>query len=163
VREREAPALHLRHLFLKEARLLKALSVRQPWAWFIVHRAKDIENRDWRDNNPGLRFRGPVLIHASSWWQQDEAEEEFEFCMETVRRHGIHLADEPTLAAIKAQRGGIVGQATITAAVPHHASPWFFGKWGLVLAEQKVLPFQACKGALGFFNPPLPAEPAVAS
>lgn len=24
-----------------------ALSIRQPWAWAILHAGKDIENRDW--------------------------------------------------------------------------------------------------------------------
>ena len=38
-----------------------ALSVRQPWAWLIVHGYKDIENRMWRTN-----VRGRVLIHASA-------------------------------------------------------------------------------------------------
>ena len=43
-----------------------AISVRQPWAWAIVHGGKDIENRDWKASNPGLRFRGAVAIHASA-------------------------------------------------------------------------------------------------
>lgn len=25
---------------------MKAISVRQPWAWLIIHGGKDIENRD---------------------------------------------------------------------------------------------------------------------
>ena len=39
---------------------MKALSIRQPWAWLIVNGHKDIENRSWP-----TRFRGPVLIHAA--------------------------------------------------------------------------------------------------
>lgn len=39
---------------------MKALSIRQPWAWMILHAGKDIENREWP-----TRFRGRVLIHAS--------------------------------------------------------------------------------------------------
>lgn len=27
--------------------IVKALSVRQPWAWAIVHAGKDVENRNW--------------------------------------------------------------------------------------------------------------------
>jgi hypothetical protein len=38
---------------------VKALSIRQPWAWLIVTGYKDIENRSWRTN-----YRGPLLIHA---------------------------------------------------------------------------------------------------
>lgn len=32
-----------------------ALSVRQPWAWAIIHAGKDIENRTWQAVNHGLR------------------------------------------------------------------------------------------------------------
>jgi hypothetical protein len=39
---------------------LKALAVRQPWAWLIVNGFKDIENRSRR-----IHHRGPLLIHAS--------------------------------------------------------------------------------------------------
>jgi len=41
-----------------------ALSIMQPWAWLIAHGHKDIENRDWKPYNPGLRFRGRFLIHT---------------------------------------------------------------------------------------------------
>jgi hypothetical protein len=37
---------------------MKALSIKQPWAWLIVNGHKDIENRDWRSDNPGLKYRG---------------------------------------------------------------------------------------------------------
>ncbi len=46
---------------------MKALSIRQPWAWLILHGGKDIENRDW-----ATRFRGRVLIHASKGMTRDE-------------------------------------------------------------------------------------------
>ena len=26
---------------------MKALTIKQPWAWAIIHAGKDIENRDW--------------------------------------------------------------------------------------------------------------------
>lgn len=38
---------------------MKALTVRQPWAWAIVHAGKRIENRTRRTN-----FRGRFYIHA---------------------------------------------------------------------------------------------------
>lgn len=40
---------------------MKALSIRQPWAWLILHGGKDIENRSWNTN-----FRGRFLIHAAA-------------------------------------------------------------------------------------------------
>ena len=38
---------------------MKAISIRQPWAWLIVHGYKDVENRTW-----ATKHRGPILIHA---------------------------------------------------------------------------------------------------
>jgi hypothetical protein len=38
---------------------LRALSIRQPWAWLIVNGVKDIENRSFR-----TRHRDPLVIHA---------------------------------------------------------------------------------------------------
>jgi hypothetical protein len=35
---------------------LKAISIRQPWAWLIVNGYKDVENRIWAAN---VRGRGP--------------------------------------------------------------------------------------------------------
>ena len=39
--------------------IVKVVSIRQPWASFIAHGIKDIENRTWRTN-----YRGPIYIHA---------------------------------------------------------------------------------------------------
>lgn len=38
---------------------MKALSIKQPWAWLICAGYKDIENRTWRTN-----FRGRIYVHA---------------------------------------------------------------------------------------------------
>lgn len=40
---------------------MKALSIKQPYAYLICKGIKDIENRTWRTN-----FRGRVYIHASA-------------------------------------------------------------------------------------------------
>jgi tetratricopeptide (TPR) repeat protein len=45
---------------------MKALSIRQPWAWLIVHGVKDVENRTWRTN-----FRGRFLVHAGMRFDED--------------------------------------------------------------------------------------------
>lgn len=41
---------------------MRALTVRQPWAWAIVHGTKDVENRT---RNVAGSYRGPVAIHAA--------------------------------------------------------------------------------------------------
>ena len=38
---------------------MKVLSVRQPWAWAIIHGGKDVENRNWLTHH-----RGRIAIHA---------------------------------------------------------------------------------------------------
>jgi hypothetical protein len=40
---------------------MKAISIRAPWAWAILHAGKDVENRTWPTN-----VRGTVAIHASN-------------------------------------------------------------------------------------------------
>lgn len=42
---------------------MRVLTVRQPWAWAIVHGGKDVENRS---RNVAGSYRGPVAIHAAS-------------------------------------------------------------------------------------------------
>ncbi|MDV6979624.1 ASCH domain-containing protein [Mycobacterium intracellulare] len=41
---------------------MKALTVRQPWAWAIINAGKNVENRT---RNIAGRYRGSLLIHAS--------------------------------------------------------------------------------------------------
>jgi hypothetical protein len=51
---------------------LRVLTVRQPWAWAIVHGGKDVENRT---RNLAGGYRGPVAIHAglAKYEQDNEA------------------------------------------------------------------------------------------
>ena len=42
-------------------RITRALTVRQPWAWSIAARHKDVENRTWQTSH-----RGWLAIHAAS-------------------------------------------------------------------------------------------------
>lgn len=40
---------------------MRILTVRQPWAWAIIHGGKDVENRS---RNIAGNYRGPIAIHA---------------------------------------------------------------------------------------------------
>ena len=40
---------------------MKALTIRQPWAWAVIHAGKTVENRS---RNITGDYRGPVAIHA---------------------------------------------------------------------------------------------------
>ena len=120
-----------------------ALSVKQPWAWLIIHGGKDIENRDWR-----RRYPGRILIHASKQMLGTG----YERCMAFVQTH------RPAISIIvpepwELEYGGIIGEVQIVGCVESSASPWFTGPYGYVLANPKPLPFKACKGHLGFWEP----------
>jgi hypothetical protein len=140
---------------------MKALSIRQPWAWLVVRpdlvgearasaiergELKDIENRTWP-----TRYRGRVLIHASKGMTRAEYDDVEEFLTYDVNS-GIALPERSAL-----ERGGIVGVATITDCVAsmRRSSPWHIeGQHGFHIADARPLPFVECKGALGFFDVP---------
>lgn len=42
--------------------LMRAISVRQPWAWLLLHKGKNVENRSWA--LPACYVGVPLLLHA---------------------------------------------------------------------------------------------------
>lgn len=134
----------------------KALSVRAPWWWFILYGGKDIENRDWPS-----RFRGTVYLHAGKWFREEEVYLDWMF--------GAGLVTKPScfpsgldMDTLRTSCGCLVGKVDIVGCVSTSSSPWFFGKYGFVLANPvafaKPIPF---KGALGFFSVPDEVERAI--
>lgn len=119
---------------------MKALSIRQPWAWLIVFGHKDIENRTWP-----TRMRGRIQVHASGGMTRQEYDDAVAFAAQ---------ADPPVLLPPfdTLQRGGIIGQVTITDCVSQSKSPWFVGPFGFVLTDPIQVPFKKCPGMLGFFE-----------
>jgi hypothetical protein len=113
---------------------MKALSIRQPWAWAILHAGKDIENRTWYTN-----FRGVILIHAGK--KVDKEGIEF-----IEYQTGILLSKEMLIT------GGIIGSVEIVDCVTSSKSKWFLGKHGFALRNPISLPFIQYKGQLGFFE-----------
>jgi hypothetical protein len=118
---------------------MKALSIRQPYAWLIVNGHKDIENRTWR-----TPFRGRVLIHAGINYPKRDYADDF---VSYTRYYGSYPARDEMI-------GGIVGVATITDCVNKSDSRWFNGPYGFTLTDAKPLPFVPCIGRLGFFDVP---------
>ncbi|MDG9809498.1 MULTISPECIES: ASCH domain-containing protein [Pseudomonas] len=124
---------------------MKALSIKQPWAWLIIHGGKDIENRTWH-----TKFRGRFLVHASQGMTNKEYCDGLEFAM---RAGDVRLLrDFPTYQQM--QRGGIVGSVELVDSVDHSDSSWYMGAKGFVLRDPQVLPFIPYKGRLGFFDVP---------
>jgi hypothetical protein len=127
---------------------MRTISIRQPWAWLIIHGGKDIENRDWP-----TKVRGRVLIHASKGMTPNEYNDAMDFAQ--LARRGA--PDEGKLIAPSfnsMQRGGIIGSVEIVDCVTSSTSPWFMGRFGFVLRNPIALPFRPFRGALGFFDVP---------
>lgn len=123
---------------------MKALSIRQPWAWLITHGYKVVENRTWE-----TFYRGPILIHAGKVMTKADYEAAciFMACDERIRHINAVLPLPKDL-----ERGGIVGCADLVGCVRVHPSPFFVGPFGFVMAEAKPLPFVARGGMLGIFE-----------
>lgn len=133
-----------------------ALSIRQPWAHWIIHGhetrgRKDIENRTWFSAT-----RGWVFVHAG---QQPDG------------RYKRQVTDDMA-------RGAIIGVVRIVDCVPGEGvrrewvargrrrvepndwprwrnSGWFRGPYGFVLADAHPLEPMPCRGRLSFFQPEL--------
>ena len=123
-----------------------ALSVRQPWAWAIIHAdpLKDIENRSSAAVGKGSMVAGRrIAIHAAKGMTQDEYLEAASF-MVTL---GVVCPPARDLL-----RGGIVGSVEVVDVVSSYDSPWFFGPRALVLRDPQPCDFIPCAGALGFFK-----------
>lgn len=128
---------------------MKALAVRQPWAWALVAGIKPVENRDWSEEYPALhfarRYRGPVLILASKAMKRID----MAACQMLAFDNGHNVPSRSDL-----QFGGIIGVADLIDVVTSHSSPWFFGPLALVFENPRPLPFIPFKGVLGFFDVP---------
>lgn len=116
---------------------MKALTVRQPWAWAIVMGYKDVENRSKRTNH-----RGPLLIHAAKQMDPDG----FQLLWEL----GVYrkLPDELFL-------GGLIGSVEIVDCVTNSPSPWAMkNAWHWVLRSPKQFKTPLpCTGSQGMFVP----------
>lgn len=139
---------------------MKALSIRQPWAWLIVRpdltdrqerarafdagEIKTIENRTWWTGH-----RGPTLIHAAKGMTRNEYDDVVDFLVLNPRLQSVASA-LPAPEAL--ERGGIVGLASLVACVRASESPYFFGPHGFVFHDAKPVPFRPQPGALGFFE-----------
>ncbi|MFZ7112871.1 MAG: ASCH domain-containing protein, partial [Desulfatiglandales bacterium] len=121
---------------------MKALSIKQPWAWLIVNGVKDVENRNWRSD-----YRGPLLIHASRTWDRKG----YDFVCD---RLGEYLASKEQFAF-----GALIGRVEMIDCVsspdhlPAQSRRWFFGEYGFVFKQAEAftdpIPY---KGRLGLFD-----------
>lgn len=113
-----------------------ALSIKQPWAWAILHAGKDIENRSWE-----TKYRGEFLIHSAKKLDVKAPPELLKMYRKAERMNFPGT-----------RRGGIIGKVTLTDCVTEHESAWFDGPYGFVLENPIALPFRVVRGWLYFFK-----------
>lgn len=129
---------------------MKALSIKQPWAWLIANGHKDIENRTWKTN-----FRGQFLIHASK--KIDTRDLDWGIMLKLLNEKigkgaTEYLRVNKKLFTVDFNVGGIIGVAEIVDCTAWSSSNWFEGPIGFVIRNARPLPFFPCKGRLGFFE-----------
>jgi hypothetical protein len=110
----------------------RAISIRQPWAYAILHLGKDVENRPMQTH-----YCGRILIQASLKVEEDEARA---------------LKLDPDELPI----GAIVGSIEIVDCIRGFKSKWANrGQWHRVLKNPQVLAKPiSLKGKLGFIRVP---------
>jgi hypothetical protein len=119
-----------------------AISIRQPWAWAIIHAGKDVENRK-RPCQFKAAVGQRVLIHASLGMTANEYADAAEF-MASI---GVRCPAPDEL-----QFRGIIGSVFVLDIVSADPSPWFQGPAALVLADPIPEPFRPMRGQVGLFR-----------
>lgn len=120
-----------------------ALSVRQPWAWAIIHGGKDIENRSAFAVTKGAMVARHICIHAAKGMTWDE----YGYAQDFMEDLGVDCPGPDALI-----RGGVIGCVTVTAIIKKSDSPWFFGPRGLVLTDAQAIEPIPTVGQLGYFK-----------
>lgn len=118
---------------------MKALTVKAPWAWAIIHAGKDVENRTW-----STKFRGTIAVHASAgcltkYWA---------WARGLMAAIGVEVPALDRLAL-----GKVIGYVDVVDCVRDNSSPWAMpDHWHWVLTNPRACePFPA-RGSLGLWN-----------
>jgi hypothetical protein len=110
---------------------MKVLSVKNPWAYLIIHCGKDVENRTWE-----TKYRGPLLIHASRSMDI--------YAPRDIRLLGINWFD---------YNGYIIGKVNLADCIRDSKSEWAEeGLWHWVLEDPKPCAPIPVKGSLGLWE-----------
>ncbi len=138
---------------------MKAISLRAPWWWALLHCGMRVINRQWYSLP---EYEGPLLVHASVFtpqWQED---------LVWMRSNDLVPEDAPALTAdlVARSTGQFIARARLIGAAwnrdpigPRHVdmsrikAPWCQrGVVGLVVVEAEPMPPVPGSGAMGLFN-----------
>lgn len=125
---------------------IKALSVRQPWAFAISTGVKRIENR-----SKPWGHRGEILIQAG---QIENIEDVAAVLRALAQDSGESVGVWRRRYAARRALGCIVARVTIVDCVRRHPSIWFTGPFGYVLADAQALAPLRYPGKQGPFEVP---------
>lgn len=141
---------------------MKCLSVRQPWAWMILHAGKTVENRTWVPSPALLRHGDRLAIHASKTFDVDG----LRWICRNHKELGLSLDFIPidksaypvgcVVGSVEFEgwqtKGGTVFPAN-NMPPDRLMSPWFFGPVGWLIQDPVELAEPVpTKGRLGLFD-----------
>ena len=133
---------------------MKALSIKQPWAWLICSGYKDIENRNWSL----FRYieKCPIRVHIHAGKKVDD--EGAIWLWENRERLGILGCSNRWIDICNTwNQGALIGEVDITGQIFGGDNPWFVGKYGYCLENPMLYDKPiSCRGKLGFFEVTLP-------
>lgn len=132
---------------------IKALTLRHPWAWAILH-GKDVENRTWARHSHVGHF---VAIHGGKYQDNNAYKDEIKESLYWMHMQGI-LSREALkgLSPWDVLPEGIIAVAKLKKIVQDSPSPWAADRqyhWCLtdVVKLPKAVP---CKGSQGLWELP---------
>lgn len=120
-----------------------ALSVRQPWAWAILHGGKVIENRSAGAIRTGNMDCRRIALHAAKGMKRQD----YEWGAWRLEKHGVTCPPPADLV-----RGAIIGAVDVVDIVTESDSEWFGGQCGLVLENPAAVNPIPVVGKLGYFR-----------
>lgn len=105
---------------------MRVMTVRQPWAWAIIHGGKDVENRV---RNIAGAYRGPVAIHVAQTWDGECWDKPLVCAAHVEARSSDGLSlPEREWGVMDPQRGHIIGVVDLVAVhSPHPGEGAFRG------------------------------------
>ncbi|WP_373720660.1 RNA-binding protein [Bacteroides heparinolyticus] len=119
---------------------MKAITLKQPFAYLVCSGVKDIENRTWKCPEKYIGKR--VLIHAG----MDRTLNLRVLTTEQYRDAAVRLT--PTKGTDKWERGAIIGSVRITVCTINHPSIWAEKTEGVMVGHTFVTP----KGVKTIYN-----------
>lgn len=153
---------------------MKALTIRHPWCWCVVHGTKGPENRG---RGFPKSYQGPVLLHAGAGWSKRgelDARVLDDLPEEAIDRGNLLVPRAATQHWEGFVFGAIIGIAEVEDIHPemgHCCEPWGEHEYQaadgalttevthLLLENRRPIPEPIpCRGGLGLWTPPRDVE-----